>query len=318
MLPETPRVAIVGAGAVGGYYGSHLARAGCDVHFLLRGDYAHVKAHGFTIRKQDETFTLHPVQAYDQATDIGECDLVIVSLKATANQELDKLVLPLVGARTLVLTLQNGLGNVEALASIIPAPQVLGGLCFVCLNRVEPGVIENYLPGRIFIGEFFGSYRERTMEVVELFERAGLECFFSKSLDESLWRKLVWNIPFNGLTIAAGGIDTKALLKSEHHTRLVWLLMKEVQAAAQAHGHTLQDEFLQSNIDETRDMGAYKPSSLLDFLARREVEVEAIFGETLRRGQAKRVAMPRLETLYLLLKGICPEPAKPKKRKKSS
>ncbi len=307
-MMDKPRVAIVGSGALGGYYGCHLARSGHDVHFLLRSDFEAVREAGFTIKKRDETFQIHPVQAYRKSEDIGPCDLVIIALKSTANADLEKLVAPLVGPGTLVLTLQNGMGNVERLSEFLPAPQVLGGLCFVCLNRTAPGVIENTLPGRIFIGEFFGSYRERTMDIVELFENAGLECYFSRSLDESLWRKLVWNIPFNGLAIAAGGIDTQQLLQSPHLTLLVRQLMEEVQEAARAHGHDIPPSFLQSQIDETRTMGPYKPSSLLDFLAERPVEVEAIFGEPLRRGQAKGIAMPHLETLTLLLKGLCKGP----------
>ncbi|MDP0498252.1 MAG: 2-dehydropantoate 2-reductase [Verrucomicrobiota bacterium JB024] len=310
MLADKPRVAIVGAGAIGGYYGCLLARAGCDVHFLLRGDYDAVMQRGFTVRRPDESFTLYPVQGYQNPQDIGPCDLVIVALKSTANRHLHKLVAPLVGGHTLVLTLQNGMGNAEALAEFVPAVQILGGLCFVCLNRVEPGVIECYMPGRIFIGEFMGSYRQRTIEVVELFERAGVQAYFSRSLDESLWRKLVWNIPFNGLTIAAGGVATDRIVQSEHFTQLARLLMREVQAAARAHGHYIPDDFLESQIEETRAMDAYKPSSMLDYVAGREVEVESIFGEPLRRGMSKSVVMPRLETLYYLLKGLCPPPAK--------
>ncbi len=317
MFKENPRVAIVGPGAIGGYYGCHLARAGCDVHFLLRSDYDAVKERGFVIRKPGETFTLHPVQGHRKPEEIGPCDLVIIALKSTANRRLEKLVAPLVDEHTLVLTLQNGMGNAEALAQFVPAPQILGGLCFVCLNRVEPGVIECYMPGRIFIGEFLGSYRQRTIQIVELFEKAGIEAYFSRSLDESLWRKLVWNIPFNGLAIAAGGVTTTEVMASDHLVQLARMLMREVQAAARAHGHYIPDDFLESQIEETRRMDSYKPSSLLDFLAGREVEVEAIFGEPLRRGLSKSVVMPRLETLYYLLKGLCPPggaSAKPKKK----
>ena len=157
MFKQKPKVAIVGAGAIGGYYGCMLARAGCEVHFVLRSDYDVVKERGFTIRRPDETFTVHPVHAQRRPQDIGSCDLVIVALKSTANRHLEKLVAPLVDEHTLVLTLQNGMGNAEALAHFVPAVQVLGGLCFVCLNRVEPGVIECYMPGRVFIGEFMGS-----------------------------------------------------------------------------------------------------------------------------------------------------------------
>ena len=297
------RIAVVGAGAVGAYYGCMLARAGHDVHFLARSDFRHVLKHGYEIRRLNESFRINPAQVYDSPEKIGPADLVLIALKSTSNDHYQELVAPLITPKTLALVLQNGMGNVEALAEYIPAVQILGGLCFVCINRVSPGVIENYLDGQIYIGEFMGSYRERTLGLVNTFEAAGIECYFSKSLDASLWKKLCWNIPFNGLTIAAGGVSTKAIVNDKSLTRLVKILMEEVRSAAHAYGHEISDSFLDQQIKVTHGMGEYKPSSLIDYLAGRDVEVEAIFGEPLRRGLAKSIPMPHLESLYLLLKG---------------
>lgn len=305
MNSDKIRIAIVGAGALGAYYGCMLARQGHEVSFLARGDYAIVKKQGYEIRCTGETFRIHPARVFQKASDIGHVDLVIIALKATANHTFPELVLPLVGPGTHVLTLQNGMGNVEALAQLIPAVQILGGLCFVCINRVAPGIIENYLPGRVFIGEFIGSYRERTMRIARLFEEAGVDCHFSRSLEESLWRKLCWNIPFNGLSIAGGGISTDQILASPALTTYARHLMKEVQAAAKAYGYTIGDDFLEEQFHVTHDMGPYKPSSLLDYLSGRQVEVEAIFGQPLQRGTDKRVPMPYLRSLHLLLEGLC-------------
>ncbi len=307
MFPSHPKIAIVGTGAIGAYYGSLLARSGQDVHFLVRSDYQTVKDKGYLIRQKDQgkEFVVQPSGMHQTPESIGPCDLVIVALKTTANEHLEKLVKPLVHSGTRVLTLQNGLGNIEKLAEFIPAVQLLGGLCFVCINRVEPGVIENYLPGQVYIGEFMGSYRERTLHIVELFENAGVQAVFSRSLEESLWRKLCWNIPFNGLAIAGGGITTDKIVESPELTRLVTLLMMEVQAAAKAFGYKISDKFLESQIEVTRSMGGYRPSSLIDYQSGREVEIESIWGEPLRRGQSRKIPMPHLETLYLLLKSLC-------------
>lgn len=299
-------IAIVGAGAVGAYYGCMLARAGHDVRFLVRSDFETVRERGYEVRLKDDTFKIHPAKVYQKPEAIGQVDLVIIALKTTANAQLPKLVGPLVGPHTLVLTLQNGMGNVELLAKHIPAVQILGGLCFVCINRVAPGVIENYLPGQVYIGEFMGSYRDRTVRLVELFEGAGITCYFSRSLDESLWRKLCWNIPFNGLSIAAGGVPTDRILASKELRELARLLMGEVQAAARAHGCKIPNAFLDEQFAVTRGMGAYKPSSMMDFQEGRAVEVEAIFGEPYRRGIQRGVPMPTLRALYLLLNGLCP------------
>lgn len=307
MFPVHPKIAIVGAGAVGAYYGSLLSQNGHEVHVLARSDYPVVKDKGYLIRQKDKgkEFVVKPAGVHQTPESIGPCDLVIIALKTTANDQLERLVKPLVKSQTLVLTLQNGLGNIEKLAEFIPAPQLLGGLCFVCINRIEPGVIENYIPGQLYIGEFMGSYRERTMQVVEMFENAGVQAFFSRSLEESIWRKLCWNIPFNGLAIAGGGITTDKILEIPELLRMVSLLMMEVQAAALAYSYKISDKFLESQIEVTRGMGPYRPSSLIDYLSGKEVEVESIWGEPLRRGQARLVPMPHLESLYLLLKALC-------------
>jgi len=298
------KIAIVGSGAVGGYYGARLARAGEDVHFLLRSDYAAVRDHGWRITNHEGPWRLHPVNAHERPETIGPCGLVIIAAKATANPALPPLVRPLLGPATLVLTLQNGLGNVEFHAAYCGAERLLGGVCFVCINRVAPGVIEKYIPGSIRLGEMHGPARDRTRDLAARFSRAGLDCQAVDSLPEILWRKLIWNIPFNGLTIAAGGVTTDIVLARPPLLELTRQLMREVQAGAAAHGIAIPDAFLQKQIDVTLPMGPYKPSSLVDYLAGREIEVEAIWGEPARRARAAGTPLPRLETLHLLLAGL--------------
>src|SRR5581483_3726167 len=131
------------------YYGAKLCRAGQEVHFLLRSDYDAVRRHGVFIRGTEE-FNVRPKCARTP-DEIGVSDLVLIALKSTANDQLPKLLPPLVGPKTAVLTLQNGLGNEEALAKLIPVEQIVGGLCFVCLNRIEPGVISHMAHGMVVI-----------------------------------------------------------------------------------------------------------------------------------------------------------------------
>jgi len=295
------KIAIVGSGAVGGYYGARLARAGEEVHFLLRADYAAVRERGWRITDQDGTWMLHPALAHDRAADIGPCDCVIVAAKSAANPALPPLVRPLLGENTMLLALQNGLGNVEFHAAYAGAERVLGGLAFVCINRVAPGVIEKYIAGSIRLGEFSGPARERTRDLAARFMRAGVDCAAVDSLAEAQWRKLVWNVPFNGLAIAAGGVTTDVILARPELREQAWQLMREVRAGAKALGIEIPESFLHRQIEATAPMGAYKPSSLVDFLAGREVEVEAIWGEPARRARAAGVVLPRLEELYASL-----------------
>lgn len=298
-------IAIVGAGALGCYYGARLALAGGDVRFLLRSDLAHVRAHGLTLRERDGTRRLERAAAFGATAEIGPVDLVLITLKTTANASLAALLPPLLGPNTLVVTLQNGLGNEEFVASLVGAERVLGGLCFIGVTREAPGeLVGYYTPGAMTLGEFGRPSSERLREVAALFVRAGVNCTAVENLMEARWRKLVWNVPFNGLAVAAGGITTDRILADPALAADARALMEEIAGAARRLGYTIADEFIQKQIDITPPMGPYKPSSLVDYLAGREVEVEAIWGEPLRRAQAAGLAMSRLAALYARLRSM--------------
>ena len=296
------RIAIVGSGALGIYYGTRLALAGADVRFLMRGDLAAVRARGsLRVHEGGVVVELRPVAAFATAAEIGPMDLVVVTLKTTANPELVRLVPPLLGPCTAIFTLQNGLGADEHLAALFGAERIMGGLAFIAATRVAPGEVMCHGPGSITLGEFGGPATERTRALAVRFREAGVAAVAVENLAEARWRKLVWNIPFNGLAIARGGITTDRICGDPALVAEVRALMDEVRRAAAALGHVIPDEFLRSQLDGTPPLGPYRPSSLVDFLAGREVELEAIWGEPLRRAEAAGVAVPRLAALYAQL-----------------
>ncbi len=299
--PITARIAIVGAGAVGCYYGGRLAHNGHDVHFLMRGDYEHVRAHGLRVQSIAGDFHLSAPQVHASTTAIGPCDLVIIALKNTYNHVLRDLLPPLLKPGTLLLTLQNGLGNEEFLAATFPEHDVLGGLCFVGINRTAPGVIHHIAQGRITLGEHTRPALPRTHALAAAFNAAGIPCEADDSLARARWMKLVWNIPFNGLAIAAGGLDTAAILANEDLAALVRDLMHEVITTANHLGHAIPLALADDMIARTRTLTHYKPSSLIDFEAGREVELEAIWGEPARQARAAGHPMPRVEMLHQLI-----------------
>jgi 2-dehydropantoate 2-reductase len=271
------------------------------VHFLLRRDFDIVCRRGLRIRSKGENIHLPRINVYRSTEEIGPCDLVIIALKATSNAELPSLLLPLLREHTMILTLQNGLGGEEFLAENFGAERVLGGLCFVCLNRIEPGVIERHDSGRLAIGEFGRYPQARTHDISWEFKRCGVVCSVVADLALERWRKLVWNIPFNGLSLAAGGIDTAAILADDGLRQLTVELMDETIAIANRCGHSLPTAVALDLVKRTETMGNFKPSTLIDYLAGRPLEIEAIWGEALRRGKEAGVAVPRLEMLYRLL-----------------
>lgn len=300
-MSDLGKIAVVGSGAVGCYYGGMLARVGCDVHFLMRSDLAAVRERGLTIRTRGEDVHLAKVSAAGTAEEIGPCDLVIIALKATANAALEELIPPLLHERTVLLTLQNGLGNEEHLAQRWGVQRVMGGLCFVCLNRTAPGVIEHFDHGTISIGEFVGGPQERTAAIAEAFVQAGIEARAVENLITERWRKLLWNIPFNGLAIAAGSATVADVLADDGLRASARALMGEALDAARRLGHEIPTSFADFQIERSYSMGAYRPSSLIDWTLGRPVEVEAIWGEPWRQGVAAGAEMPRLELLYRLL-----------------
>lgn len=305
-LPARPRVVIVGAGAVGGYYGARLAQHGHDVAFLLRSDLEHVKRHGFNVESCAGDFTLPPDRFTAAGTpeEIGPADLVVIGLKATANAALESILPPLLKPETVLLTLQNGLGNEEFLAGRWGAERVVGGACFTCINRLSPGVLSHTAGGKIEIGEFTGPLRPRTEAIARMFAESLVPCQAKDSLASIRWQKLVWNIPFNGLAIAGGGITTKDILENPALNALLIPLMEEIIAAARALGAEVPDGWAEHQVSRTAPMKDYRPSSMIDFVEGREVEVEAIWGEPWRRAAAAGAPAARMETLYRVIDGL--------------
>jgi 2-dehydropantoate 2-reductase len=297
-LPS-PAVAIVGTGAIGGYYGARLALAGTDVRFLMRHDCELVRRGGFTLREKDATRRLERPAVFARTEEIGPVDLVIIALKSTSNSALPALLPPLLDANTAVLTLQNGLGNEEFIAALAGAERVMGGLCYIGVTREAPGVMVGFhTPGKMTLGEFARPASERVRSTAGRFAAVGVDTRVVDNLAEARWQKLIWNVPFNGLAVAGGGVTTEKILATPALRSQVRPLMDEIATAARHFGYVVPEAFIRAQIDVTPGMGAYQPSSVVDFLAGREVEVEAIWGEPLRRAQAAGIAMPRLEALY--------------------
>jgi 2-dehydropantoate 2-reductase len=291
------KVAIVGAGAVGGWYGGLLSLAGHEVHAISRTDHAVMAKRGLTLRDAQGDRVAALASASPDGAQVGPCDLIVVAAKSTANATLPRLVAPLVGPRTILLTLQNGMGNAEAFAAVLPPERIAAGLCFVCINRLEPGLVANTHAGYVRMAAAVGPVNPQVQRCVDAFHGAGVEVRAEDSLESVLWKKLCWNIPFNGLAIAAGGITTDRIVGDPALRARAHRLMLEVQSAAALRGHAVSDRHIQTQFDVTEGMGPYRPSSLIDYLEGRDVEVEGIWGEPLRRGQTAGAQMPELAQL---------------------
>ena len=296
------RIAVVGAGALGLYYGAVLQRAGEDVLFLLRRDYDAVMETGLTVHSINGDFHLANVRGARRPEEIGPVDLVIVGLKTFANDRFPGLIAPLVGEETHILTLQNGLGNEEALAGLFGPDRILGGVAFLCANRGEPGTVYHLGAGRIELGAFAGASSDRVADVAAAFMRGGIDCRVVADLRAARWRKLVWNIPYNGLCALLD--QTVDRLQSFPPSReLVRSIMGEVIAAANTQGlnEPIEADFAEQMLVFTDDMGVYRPSMQIDRREGRRLEIDAIFSRPLAAGSAQGVNMPRVDMLRALL-----------------
>ncbi len=296
------RIAVVGAGALGLYYGAVLQKAGNDVHFLLRRDFDAVAANGLMVYSVNGDFHLPCVKGYRTPEDIGEVDLVLIGLKTFANHRYRELVSPLLGKHTFILTLQNGLGNEETLASLFGEQRILGGVAFLCSNRGTPGVVHHLGEGRILLGEYSRTGTSKAEKFATMFMEAGIDCKAVPDLKRARWEKLVWNIPFNGLcALMLKPVD--ALLSLDATRKLIIDMMGEVIAGGNAQGlmKDMPNSLADKMVTFSENLGAYKPSMMIDRIEGRSLELEAIFGVPLIAAANHGVAMPRVDELHALL-----------------
>ncbi len=303
--------AILGVGALGGYYGACLARAGADVHFLLRSDHGHVAAHGLNVTSAHHgDLSIARPAAHRDPRDVPRCDVVIVSLKTTQNHVLTQVLPHLVkDDDTVVLVLQNGLHPERDAAAVVGHDRVLGGLCFLCSNKTGPGTIRHLDYGRIALARHTpdgapGGVTDAMRAVAEDFADTPVPITLFDDLVLARWKKLVWNVPYNGLSVVHR-TTTDHLMADPGLRREVETLMEEVVAMAEAAaGRTIEPAFIRQMLDDTLNMEPYRTSMMLDHDAGREMEVEAIYGDPLRAAAKAEHTPPRLAQLYDQLTAI--------------
>jgi 2-dehydropantoate 2-reductase len=297
---------IIGTGAVGGFYGACLQRAGFEVHFLVRSDYEHVRQHGLVIESKEGDFTLPNVHAYRDVREIPATDVIIIALKATQNHLLASLLPPLVKDNSVVLVLQNGLGVEEEIVKIVGNATIIGGLCFLCSNKVGPGHIHHIDYKAITLAKYAEGYQACgiTEEMVHLahdFKEANIPITLFEDLWIARWKKLVWNIPYNGLSVVLDA-TTQELMANLDSRTLVEQLMEEVSLGAKTSDRSIPESFIQEMLDHTEKMEPYKTSMKVDYDEHRPMEVEAILGNPLRSAQSRGVKLPQISMLYQQLK----------------
>lgn len=290
---------VVGAGAVGLLYGARLAAAGHPVRWLLRSDAETVLAEGIEVRTPTEVLRIDPgdLDAASDPRELEPSDVVLVATKTTANHLLAELVTSVAGVGTVVALFQNGLGAEDRLRSECPElGPILGGLCFVCAHRTGPGRCDHLDYGAVTLAPHDETGSDAATAVGADLADSGVEVTVLPDLAMARWRKLVWNVPFNGLTVVLDA-TTDEILADPAGRRIVTALMDEVIAASQAVGHPVPTGFRDEMLAITDAMRPYAPSMKLDHDAGRPLELAAIYDEPIRQARAAGAPMHRVEEL---------------------
>ncbi len=295
--------AVIGLGAIGGYYGGRLAAAGHPVRFLVRSELAAIRAGGLTVTSPHGDIRLPEIEAWDSAGEVPESDVVVVAVKTTDTPGVLDDVRRLIGPSTqAVLVLQNGLGVEEVVAAAAGDTPVVGGMCFICSHKEGPGRIRHLDYGAVTVGRWAPGYAPMgvTPEVEAVaadLEGAGLPVNRLPELGVGRWKKLVWNIPYNGLSVVLDA-GTDELMADPVTRSLVADLMAEVVAGAAACGHAVDPTFIDTMLRDTDAMTPYAPSMKLDYDARRTLELPAIYAAPTAAARAAGTPMVRTEALH--------------------
>lgn len=294
---------VVGTGAIGGFYGGRLAHVGRTVRFLLHSDYEYVKQHGLQVDSCDGNFMLPHVEAYRHAEEMPPSDVILVALKSVNNHDLlPKLLLPLIHEGVTVVLIQNGIGLEDDLQGVFPDLNIVAGLAFICSAKVGPGHIRHQDFGSINLGNF-SCPEDRFEALLSDIRDAGLTAAEVPYL-EARWKKAVWNMPFNGMTVALN-TSTDKLLNTLATRQLIYDLMMEVVGAAQALGvSTLTSEFADRMMETTDRMVPYSPSMKLDFDCGRPMEIEYLYSRPIAEARKAGFEMPKLAMLEAELRFI--------------
>lgn len=294
---------VIGTGAIGGFYGGRLAHAGRAVRFLLHSDYEFVKQHGLRVDSCDGDFVIPRPEAYNRAEDMPQSDVILVALKSINNHDLlPKLLRPLIHDDTTVVLIQNGIGLEDDLQAVFSELHIVAGLAFICCAKEGPGRIHHQDFGPINLGNY-SCPDESFKTLLSDMQDAGLKAAQVPYL-EARWKKAVWNMPFNGMTVALN-TSTDKLLNTPATRQLIYDQMMEVIGAAQALGvSTLTSEFADQMMTTTDRMVPYSPSMKLDFDNGRPMEIEYLYSRPIAEAQKVGFEMPKLAMLEAELRFI--------------
>lgn len=302
-MSTAPKILIVGAGAIGSFYGAILKRAGCRVSVVARSDYDAIQASGINIDSPLGDLSFQPDRVYRDTEQAAEDpDYLILCVKVIPGIDRAALVKPWMGEKTCLVLIENGLDIEPEIAEAFPDNPLVSCLAFVAASRTGPGVVRHHSHGRLVLGNFPTGTDSHCEQLADLLGKGGIRAVASDEIVGERWRKCLWNTAFNPLSVLAQGADTGTILETEGGEELVRALMTEVMAVAAADGYPMPADLVEKNIAGTRQMPPYKNSMALDYLNGRPLELDAVLGNVVKKARQHSVPVPRLATILAALR----------------
>lgn len=299
----------ISAGAIGAYFGGRLQQGGACVAVTLRSDYEAVKKNGFRISAAAGEFQFLPDGVYRSAAEYpGTPDYVVVTAKVLPGINVPELIRPAIKSKnTVIVLIQNGIGIEDAVAEAFPENELLSTVAYIGATRIGKGIVSQKGSQRLIMGKSGGGDSEKGRRLIELFKAAAVEAEYSDDVAYYRWKKLLWNTPFNTVSVLGGHLDTKQMCDRGPVEDLCMKLMQETADVAASAGYSFSAADLTDNMEYTRNYPAYKTSMLVDYESGRPLEVDAILGNVCRIAKQNGVKVPHLDTCYALLQSVSPK-----------
>ena len=272
------RIAVMGAGAVGGYFGAKLAVAGHSLSFIARGKQLEtMQRSGLTIESSQGDLHVKDAVFIADATKVGNVDLVLFCVKSYDTTGAAEQITPLVGAETQILSLQNGVDNTDKISRLWGNNRTVAGVVYIGAAITRPAVIQHSAGGRIIFGALDGAGDERATHVHQILAAAGIPCEISAEIRKAQWRKLLWNAAFCAISCLTHA-TVKDIVESDSLRSVAIDCMQEVITAGKTQAVSLEAALMEETLAFSRSLGDFKPSMLQDLEAGKALEYEAFNG----------------------------------------
>ena len=294
---------MVGAGAVGGYFGTLLHQSGADITFLVRpATYEQIKQKGLTVESYKGTMTVQPQMVLAQGL-FSPYDLIILSVKCYDLETVFQQIKPVVSPGTILMTLQNGVNTEDRLIQSFGGQNIIGGVAYITSKLLEPGRIGHYKRGIITIGELGGEKTGRLIKIYDVLIRAQITTHMTEEILKKKWEKLCWNATFNSLSILLNG-PVSMILESQGALDVIRQVICEIRSVAKQIGIHLNEKTAEETISSSNGLKEYHTSMYEDWKSGKKTENDYLNGYIYQKGRSLNISTPMNFALYQAVKAI--------------